>query len=171
MISAVKQQSLLQGQTGLARKVFDCVPIQEAWTLDQIQRTLRLAVNGSSAEARVIRGCLGELEDQRLVCQPQKGVFQRVEIRTHESKEPKPMKPVATVTPITKPVAAAPTAPLEILGELSGEIVALTEEFGARLKKLANRIEEAAIIIEQDCEANAASAKKLKALQELLTGA
>jgi hypothetical protein len=162
-MNAVKQQALLQGQTGLARKVFECVPMQEAWTLSQIQTVLRqLGSSGSQAEAHVIRGCLGELEDQRLVRQPKSGLFQRV--KTQE-KDVTPVKGTAVVSTI----AAKPAnTPMELLGELSGELVALSDEFGKRFKGLARRIEEAAITIEQDREASGEKLAKLEQLQTLL---
>ena len=53
-----KLNSLLQGQTNLARKVFEVVPIREAWPAIQIRNALK-EVERSNADLRVVRGCLG----------------------------------------------------------------------------------------------------------------
>lgn len=68
----------------------------------------------------------------------------------------------ATTAPASQP------SPIEILGELSGEVVALADEFSGRLKKLAAKIEEAALTIEQEREANVENLGKLRQLQSIL---
>jgi len=74
-------------------------------------------------------------------------------------------RPTLTVATTT---ASQESSPIEILGELSGEVVALADEFGGRLKKLAARIEEAALTIEQEREANVENLGKLRQLQSIL---
>lgn len=68
----------------------------------------------------------------------------------------------------TTPTPKTEQSPIEILGELSDEVVALADEFGARLKKLAAKIEEAALTIEQEREANVENLGKLRQLQSIL---
>lgn len=69
---------------------------------------------------------------------------------------------------VTAPTPKTEQSPIEILGELSGEVVALADEFGARLKKLAAKIEEAALTIEEEREANVENLGKLRQLQSIL---
>ena len=76
-----KLNSLLQGQTNLARKVFEVVPIREAWPAIQIRNALK-EVERSNADLRVLRGCLGALREAGLVREPETGMFQRADIRT-----------------------------------------------------------------------------------------
>ncbi len=168
-----KLNSLLQGQTSLARKVFEVVPIREAWPAIQIRNALK-EVERSNADLRVVRGCLGALREAGLVREPETGMFQRADIRT---PTPRPRKeapmPQATPSPrptltVTAPAHQPEPSPIEILGELSGEVVALADEFGTRLKKLAAKIEEAALTIEQEREANVENLGKLRQLQSIL---
>lgn len=67
-----KLNSLLQGQTNLARKVFEVVPIREAWPAIQIRNALK-EVERSNADLRVVRGCLATLREIGLVREPEPG--------------------------------------------------------------------------------------------------
>lgn len=56
--------------------------------------------------------------------------------------------------------------PLEMLSELAGEIAGMANN----LKRLAGRVEDVALVVEQEREGNAEAVGKLKQLQELLKG-
>lgn len=170
-----KINKILQGQTALARKVFEVVPIKEAWPASQIRRSLK-EVERSNADLHTVRGCLATLREIGLVREPEPGCFQRHAIRT---PQPTPQKEIITmhktaVAPqavqSAAPASAAPASksPLEILGNLSSQITALADDFSTRLKQLAAQVEEAALTIEQEQEGNAQSLEKLKQLQSIL---
>lgn len=72
----VRQQQMLQSCTGLARKVFEFVPIQEAWSAQQINTAMRTGTN-SAADHRAVRACLGDMKDQGIIREPKLGYFQR----------------------------------------------------------------------------------------------
>lgn len=167
-MTPARAEALLQGQTSLARKVFDATPIQESWTVASI----RNALSGASmtTSAHVIRGCLRELIDAGLVRQPERNQFQRVEIRAAaKPQQQEPAMPAAAqATPAPPSIPAEQHTPLELLGELAGEMGALAKAMAEQLHNMARRIEEVALVVEQDREAIAADLTKLRQFQALL---
>lgn len=165
-MNAAKQQNILAGQSSLARKVFQVVPIQERWSAHDIFNSLMVS-EATGAQFPAVRRGLGELKEAGLIREPVNGHFQRTAItikyprEQNMSKEAKP--PVMT---IKKPDASA----LDTLAVLSGEVISFAEEVGQRMKKLAARIEEVALSVEAERETTAESLEKFKLLQSLLKG-
>ncbi len=161
-MSTAKADALLQGQTGLARKVYEATPIREAWTVGQIQGRMK---DGGSVEHRVVVACLKDMREAGLVREVA-GVFQRTEVRAkpikNEMREEVSMaKPV-----ITKPEQSS----MDILSDLSTEIGELAADIGGRLKRMAARVEEVALTVELERERSAEGLTKLAQLQALLKG-
>ena len=159
-----RQQQMLVGQSAIARKVFEIVPIQESWAASEIYGALRAA--NTAADTCTVRRCLGELKDAGLIREPAGGKFQR------DAATPKPKKePV--MTQAAKPTVVlikTPEGALDVLAALSGEVVSLSDEFSKRMKALAGRIEEVALSVEAERESNAEAMAKLKQFQDLLKG-
>jgi hypothetical protein len=76
-LSIARQRVLLSSQTAVAKKVFELVPIQEAWTAQEIQGALQRATR-SSMDFRLLGGCLNTLKEAGLVAEPKPGHFERV---------------------------------------------------------------------------------------------
>lgn len=164
-MSESRHQLLLSGQSAIARKVFEMVPIQECWEASAIYGALRST--STAADTRTVRRCLGELKDQGLIREPRSGVFQRSPISIKAKSEPEMTLPASnTVIAIKK---ASPSA-LDALGQLSAEVVALGDDLALRLKMIAGRIEEVALSVEVEHDSNAEALGKLKQLQALLKG-
>lgn len=165
MLSAAKVDAILQGQTGLARKVYEATPIREAWAVGQIQAAMR---NGGVNEQRVIVGCLKDMREAGLV-KELGGLFQRAEVRN---------KAAANTTPTEKkpimqkpaPITPKQAQPMEVLAELSDDIISLATDLSDRLKRLSARVEEVALSVELDREKNAENLAKFSQLQALLKG-
>ncbi|MCU7645629.1 hypothetical protein [Pseudomonas piscis] len=165
-MNEARQQQMLAGQTALARKVFQVVPIQSHWAALEIHRALQ-ASRASSAQFPTVRACLSELKEQGLIREPVNGHFQRTATTPKPRKEQvMPKQATQAVVSIKKPEAGA----LDVLASLSGEVVVLADEFGKRMKALSTRIEEVALSVEAEREANAEAVSKLKQLQDLLKG-
>lgn len=164
-MSEFRLEQVLAGQSALARKVFQIVPIQEWWAVSDIYGAIR--AQGTSAEARVIRRCLGELKDAGLIREPVNAHFQRT-APIQKPKREQVMLPIAAqnVLSIKRPETGA----LDALAALSGEVIALADDFGQRMKKLAVRIEEVALSVEIDRESTAEKLENLKRLQQFLKG-
>jgi hypothetical protein len=165
-MNETRQQQMLAGQTALARKVFQVVPIQQHWAALEIHRALQ-ASKTSSAEFPAVRACLGALKEHGLIREPVNGHFQRATATQKPRKEQAmPKTSAQTVVSIKKAEVGA----LDSLAVLSGEVFVLAEEFGQRMKAMAARIEEVALSVAADQESNAEALGKLKQLQALLKG-
>ncbi|WP_236225361.1 hypothetical protein [Pseudomonas pseudonitroreducens] len=152
----------MQGQTGIAKKVFECVPIAEAWSSFQVMTALR-NITGSTPDARIVSGCLTSLADAGLIKKTGRDAYQRIPVeQKQKTKEPQ----MAAAATKTEPQVEAKTvaSPLEMLGELASEIAAA----GDGLKRLAKRAEDVALMVEQDREANAKSLDGYRQLKSLL---
>jgi hypothetical protein len=159
-----KQEILMQGQTGVAKKVYECVPINEPWTSFQVMTAMR-NLTGSTPDNRIVSGCLVSLVDSGLVKKSGRDQFQRIPVDLKQ----KTQVPVMTKAQPKLEVVAdqkAPGGPLEMLSELAGEIAGMANS----LKRLADRVEDVALAVEHEREGNAEAVGKLKQLQELLKG-
>lgn len=162
-MSESRQQQMLAGQSALARKVFQIVPIQEHWSVSDIYGAVR--AQGTSADTRTIRRCLGELKDVGLIREPVNSHFQRAApIQKPQKEKSMPKESVQNVVAIKKAEAGA----LDVLASLSTEVTAMAEDFAQRMKGLAVRIEEVALSVETEREDSAEQLAKLKQLQAIL---
>lgn len=163
-----RQQQLLASHTSLARKVYEAVPIQTSWSENTILNAVRLT--GVNTGPHVIRACLRDMKDSGLIREPTRGEFQREAVTI---KAPKPTKPILSKPdmPTKQPETPQQVAtPLDQLSALSVELVTIGTEFNLRLKKMASRVEEVALSIEAQREADAAAMEKVQQLQSLLKG-
>ncbi len=170
-MTPAKIAGLLQGQTSIARKLFEFVPIAAAWSEHQIASEMR-RVTGSTPDLKVVRGCLRDLADCGLV-RRSNDLFRRAHVPEKPQQKESEMPAAKAVTTLQLKPAATPEpqvapSPIEILGDIAGSIVELSKGVAVQLQQLASRVEEAAIQIEQGQEANAANLQKLKQLQQLL---
>ena len=150
----------MQGQTGIAKKVFECVPAQESWTEAQVIGAL-MAMTGSTPDARIVRGCLRDLADSGLIRKTDSSHWQRVRMKTKQELKETVMASEKKVCPID---------PIEMLGGLATEVASLARDFDSQLKRIATQIDDAALAIAQDRESSAGAAEKLRQLQALLKG-
>jgi hypothetical protein len=147
-ISAAKHTEILSAQTAIARKVFEVVPIQDAWTSQQIGGALTQQTR-SSIQFRTLEGCLNTLKDAGLIYELTRGRFQRVT----------PRETLKAVPMTTKPevIEAAQPGAVEVLNELA-----------ARARRLAEDIEAAAEMIVEQSHDNEQALHKLNQLQAIL---
>lgn len=163
---------LLGGQTRLAQRVYEAVPIQETWRAGEIKRHLP----DCHTEVRVIEGALQDLVDAGLVREGPTGYYRRAH---RIAKQEAPKAQHATQAPQDKPTAEEPmtqtattskpkSSHIEILSEIASEVTAMAADFNGRLRNIAKRVEDAALQIEQEREADAKGLEKLHQLQALL---
>lgn len=84
-MNTTRYEMILNGQTAVARKVFDATPIGEAWSRDQIHREMNR--RGQRIDAAVLDGCLKSLCDSRLIGK-KNGEYQRTLPAMFESADP-----------------------------------------------------------------------------------
>ncbi|MFM0210431.1 hypothetical protein PQQ96_23800 [Paraburkholderia sediminicola] len=158
-MTPAKYQSALNAQSAIAKKVLEMVPIQEAWSRNEIASNLR-RVTKSSPDVAVLDGCLVRLKDAGLIRERQTGLYQRVEIREREVLH------VATEISVEhiEVVSAPAKSPIDILSALSERV----RTVATSMLVLASDIETAALTIEQANAESNANVDKLRQLQALL---
>jgi hypothetical protein len=166
-----RQRQLLEGQSSVARKVFECVPIQEPWTENDIVKAMRAA--GSTIASHAVRGCLLDMVDVGLIKFPSTGYYQRVPVQPFLRLN---AAPTQQPTPASQPAMPTTTAkkpevtPLDLLATVATELTLLASEFSERLRALSLRVEEVALSVAAQREADAAIIAQANQLKVLLKG-
>jgi hypothetical protein len=169
----LRQRQLLEGQSSVARKVFEGVPIQEAWPENAIFDAVRN--NNICIAAHAVRGCLKDMKDVGLVREAPKGHFQRTPVQPPLRLSAAPVQKIKP-QPVSEPTVQTPTAkaatvtPLDLLGSVATELTLLASEFGERLRALSLRVEEVALLVEAQREDDAKVIEQANQLKALLKG-
>lgn len=173
MMKESRQRQLLEGQSSVARKVFEGVPIQEAWEETAIIKAVRTA--GVTIAAHAVRGCLLDMKDVGLIKEPHKGQFQRMPVQPPLRLTEKTANE-STPTPAIEPAMQTTTAkkpeqtPLDMLSTLATELTLMATEYGERMRALSLRLEEIALKVEEQREDDAKIIEQANQLKTLLKG-
>lgn len=152
-----KQQSALRGQTSLAKKVYEAVPIEDYWQPEQIHN--ELIREGKNISRSAVIACLHTLAEAKLI--RQKGTqFQRAAVKSSTIKVVNVKESEEQKTYSIKP-ASSPTDKLAIF---SNKIRAQA----ATLNLLADEIDDAVLEVEGLMQATGARNEKVLQLQALL---
>lgn len=172
-----KAAKVLQGQTALARKAFDAVPVSEWWDLWQVKRELeRLGTVGVINHTQ-LRGCLKCLKEAGLI--DEKDDAYRSAVTLAVSKPPPKPKEQPQEPPVTEAKGnqkAVPTAPARIseldhLANLSSELIDITDEIRqklSRLTRIAKELDDVALNIAQEQQASDKRFERLNRVQLLM---
>ena len=147
-------------QTGVAKKVYGAVPINEAWPSRQI--VMELSRQGQVRDFSIIEGCLNTLKEVGLIKETAPGHFQRVKPKPKPTveKEAEPM----TTKPLTTPTESEPTEPVDRLAAIGTKLRDLSKMF----LELADDIDEATLAFEEKASGNDEELAKLRQLKGLL---
>ena len=148
---------ILENQlTGVAKKVYGAVPINEAWPSKSI--VSELTRQGQIRDFSIIEGCLNTLKEVGLIKEVSPGHFQRVKSKPTAEKEAEPMttKPLNPVAP--------PTEPMDRLVAIGTKLRGLSQMF----LELADDIDEAALAFEEKTSGNDEELAKLRQLKNVL---
>lgn len=145
--TVARQKELLNAQSAIARKVFEVVPIQDAWTNQAIASALQQQTR-SSIQFRTLEGCMRALREAGLVTEPKSGHYQQVMPR----ESYKAMKTEPEIE-----LVSAPTSAVEMLRELA-----------ARARSLSLDIAAAADVVGEELANNNEGLRKLQQLQSIL---
>lgn len=167
-MTPIKVKTALDGQTAIARKVFDFVPIQDAWAANKIVSEM-IRCGLPRIDFRTIEGCLHRLKDAGLVKEPERGAFQRVMPRTEAPKVQlqvcsSPGPAPASQTPAAPLIVDAPVAPTAVLGDLATTV----RRCAGELALLADALDESAVNIEERIDAAERRVSKFRELSALL---
>ena len=157
-MTATRIRILENQQTGVAKKVYGAVPINEAWPSKSI--VAELTRQGQVRDFSVIGGCLNTLKEVGLIKEVAPGHFQRVKPKPTTEKEAELM----AVTPPKSPAKAEPTEPMDRLVAIGTKLRGLSQMF----VELAEDIDEAALAFEEKASGNDEELAKLRQLKGLL---
>lgn len=163
-ITATRIRILENQQTGVAKKVYSAVPINEPWPSKQI--VMELTRQGQVRDFSIIEGCLNTLKEVGLIKETAPGHFQRVKPKPTVEKEAEPMttKPLNPVIPPNSSVKSKPTEPVDRLAAIGNKLRGLSITF----LELADDIDEAALAFEEKASGNDEELAKLRQLKGLL---
>lgn len=163
-MTATRIRILENQQTGVAKKVYGAVPINEAWPSRQI--VMELSRQGQVRDFPIVEGCLNTLKEVGLIRETAPGHFQRVKPKPTTEKEAEPMstKPLNPVIPSNSSVKSKPTEPVDRLAAIGTKLRGLSQMF----LELADDIDEATLAFEEKASGNDEELAKLRQLQTLL---
>lgn len=145
-------------QTGVAKKVYGAVPINEAWPSRQI--VMELSRQGQVRDFSIIEGCLNTLKEVGLIREVAPGHFQRVKPKPIAEKEAEPM----STKPLNPPTKSEPAEPVDRLAAIGTKLRGLSQTF----LELADDIDEAALAFEEKTSGNNEELAKLRQLKNVL---
>lgn len=163
-MTATRIRILENQQTGVAKKVYGAVPINEAWPSKQI--VMELTRQGQVRDFSIVEGCLNTLKEVGLIKEVSPGHFQRVKLKPTAEKEAEPMiaKPLNPVIPPNSSVKGEPIEPMDRLVAIGTKLRGLSKMFIG----LADDIDEAALAFEEKASGNDEELAKLRQLKGLL---
>ena len=159
-MTATRIRILESQQTGVAKKVYGAVPINEAWPSRQI--VMELSRQGQVRDFSIIEGCLNTLKEVGLIREVAPGHFQRVKPKPKPIAE-KEAEPMST-KPLNPPTKSEPTEPVDRLAAIGTKLRDLSQTF----IDLADDIDEAALAFEEKTSGNDEELAKLRQLKGLL---
>ncbi|MBN3839301.1 hypothetical protein [Burkholderia sp. Ac-20349] len=167
-MTPAKFKIALEGQTAIARKIFEGVPIREAWSANKIVTEMSRMGSSTRVDFRTAQGCLDSLKDAGLIKEPERGAFQRVTPRERETISlpagEQSLPPVEPVAPAAIQTTADESTPISILGGIASAL----REQAAELIQIADRIDTAALGIEERVEHSERRLSKFRELSALL---
>ena len=157
-MTATRIRILENQQTGVAKKVYGAVPINEAWPSKSI--VAELTRQGQVRDFSIIEGCLNTLKEVGLIKETAPGHFQRVKPKPTVEKEAELM----TTKPLNPPTKSEPTEPVDRLAAIGTKLRGLSKMF----LELADDIDEATLAFEEKASGNDEELAKLRQLKGLL---
>lgn len=150
-MTAARIRLLESQQSGVAKKVYDAVPVNEIWPVKQI--VYELQRQGVARDISIVQGCLKSLKDSGLIKEANPGYFQRVKPRAES--EPTEKEPTMATTPAP---SAKSIDPVDKLAAIGTKLRGLSQMF----IELANDIDEAALALDEKASGNDEELAKLR---------
>lgn len=168
-------QAVYEGQTALARKVYDALPLEEFWTPGQVVTEIRRKGLSVTGDTRALEWALSQLQSAHLIVKAGRDTYRRAEIVNPVVKESPKMAaaPTPVIADTTKPAPAAPaqlkTAPTKApaydrLIDLARDAAELSQ----RLAGLARDIDDALLDLDQELEAGREEVARVRQISALL---
>lgn len=172
MMKEERFQSLMAGQSTIARKVYSAIPKIEAWSVSQIRQELSRL--GISIEHRTVDGAIHQLVEAKLVtaipgdryrCLPVKLKSQTVK-SFEEVPEIMKQEPTPPAAPAAPAVPVVQTPAVDRLIHLADAL----STTGKMLITMSTDLTDIADSISRTNDADQANLQRLRQLQDLLRG-
>ncbi len=166
-MTPIRQQSILRGMPVQAQKVFEFVPIADAWSDTKIIAEMKKSTR-SVIEGRVVAGCLDRLRDAGVIRETGRREFQRARVSASgepESTDATP-SPVAAITVPAEPSMPIPAAgsAIDLITGISNRLSNLVDD----IRSIVSDLETAALQIEEQRTANGREVEELRQLKAML---
>ena len=151
-------QSAINGLQGVEQKVYEAIPISEAWNTSKIMAELKR--NGHNIENKTIVRCAKSLTERGLLKEgPSLSFTRKKDTEARPKKETVPHQPTQQTeqATMTHPAEQHKKSPMELLADLA-----------ERLRQFAADMDNAALEIEQEFQTSESRSAQLKQLQTLL---
>lgn len=183
MINAHQVTTCLNSLSGSARRVYSCVPIQEAWGVPEIMKALTNAGQGGVPDRKVVSGCLNDLTDSGVIRRFGRDLYKRTAVRPVNAQQTKPQeetKPasneiieeniavpnLAMIPTLTE--ATNKTAPVDTLSILASAAETLRAN-AKQILALATHIEDLGLQLEEERETVRKKMAEIDQLKSLLS--
>lgn len=158
-ISAEKAKIFVEQQSGIVKKVYECVPINESF--DAARICVEMKRMGSTPDVSIVKACLIKLKDAGLVAEVVRGMYQRIRVKDEIKKA---HAQLTSQQPLEAEQSRQSDDPLDNLAA-----AALTlRNMSASMSALASAIEDAALQMGERATENSGEVKKLRQLAELI---
>lgn len=169
VMNAKKFDSKYKGLTSVAKKVYEAIPINEAWSIAQI--IAELSRTGTRQDHQTVLRICRELVEGGLATMTSSksrgdGLFMRTKVERTQTPKEEPVMAEPTPAPKTKPAdiltlkpVPKKKGPMELLAELA-----------SKARQFAEELDNAALEIEQEFQNSEAKSEQLKQLKSLLKG-
>jgi len=183
-MTPTKHKLALEGMSTICKKIFEFVPQQEAWTASKILTSMS-RTSSTRPDMKALEGCLNSLKEAGLVKEVERGLFQRIVPRASVplavpklnsdalvEEKPSGIGDIHATVPVDRDAVVAalelePSTPADSFG---GIATALRLK-GQSLIRLADEIESAALVFEQQIEDSEKRLARFNQLKALLTEA
>jgi hypothetical protein len=163
MMSEARFSQIFSGQTAIAQKVYEHVPLQEHWNAKEVYAAAAKA--GMAIDMGVLHGCLRALTDCGLLRESRlgfkrEGVRKKVELSNLKEAIQAQPQPQEKNKPMSK---ATGTNVVDTLGNLAQRLAVLSQQ----VKELSDLVSDAAIEVQAQFERHEADVADLHKLREL----
>lgn len=147
---------ILAGESSLARKVYDSVPIRDTWSVAQIINDMRRQ-HGNTVTKSLVEGCLKALRQRNLIKESRPGFFIRAKVTISTKKDTDTVTIRSEKTASTETFTPTEQTPMEKLGVLAD-----------MARELSTALDEVAVELDDFLKEKSAENDKLSQLRALI---
>lgn len=164
-ITQARFTSVYNGLSVGLQNLYECVPITDRWTVEQVTREFSRKIGTKPASE--IKKMLITLDSNGLIINDS-GLFRRIKVSGNPSSLNLVKQPVSVPSDGKSSVEIFKLTPARNVMDILSKIASNARTLAGDMKALATEIDDAALEIEQEFQNSEAKSEKLKQLQALL---